>query len=136
MHSKHPVHNKKHTKHLVPHKTHTAHPVHVPKHTGELIRPFESLGGVIEAQSGSSGGAVVNAWGRLIGLISTTSEGDTTDARDLRAVTLSYINRDLAAQTQFDLATTLGGDVVAEALDFYTRIAPNLVGLYIEQLVK
>lgn len=95
-----------------------------------------SLGGVIEAQSGSSGGAVVNAWGRLIGLISTTSEGDTTDARDLRAVTLSYINRDLAAQTQFDLATTLGGDVVAEALDFYTRIAPNLVGLYIEQLVK
>jgi len=48
MHSKHAVHNKKHTKHLVPHKTHTAHPVHVPKHTGELIRPFESLGGVIE----------------------------------------------------------------------------------------
>ena len=48
MHSKHAVHNKKHAKHLVPHKTHTAHPVHVPKHTGELIRPFESLGGVIE----------------------------------------------------------------------------------------
>ncbi len=93
-----------------------------------------SLGGVVEAQSGSSGGAVVNAWGRLIGLISTTSEGNTTATRDLRAITLSYISRDLAAQTQFDLPTILGGDVVLEALDFNTNIAPHLIELYIEQL--
>lgn len=95
-----------------------------------------SLGGIIEAQSGSSGGAVVNAWGRLVGIISTTSSGDTTAQRDLRAVTLSYINTDLAAQTQFDLATTLGGDVAAEALDFTTNEAPNLISLYLAQLSK
>ena len=95
-----------------------------------------SLGGIIEAQGGSSGGAVVNPWARLIGIITTTSEGDTTAARDLRAITLSYISRDLAVQTQFDLATILGGDVVAQALDFNTRTAPHLVDLYIAQLSK
>ncbi|PIR84210.1 hypothetical protein COU18_00460 [Candidatus Kaiserbacteria bacterium CG10_big_fil_rev_8_21_14_0_10_51_14] len=91
-----------------------------------------SLGGVPGAQGGSSGGAAVNAWGFLIGLISTTSEGDTTATRDLRAITLSYINRDLAAQTQFDLATILKGDVFAEAQDFNTRVAPSLINLYLQ----
>ncbi len=95
-----------------------------------------SLGGIIEAQGGSSGGAVVNAWGRLIALISTTSEGETTAARDLRAVTLSYIDRDLAAQTRFDIATTLGGDIAAQALDFNTHTAPRLIDLYLAQLAK
>ena len=95
-----------------------------------------SLGGIIEAQGGSSGGAIVNAWGRLIALISTTSEGETTATRDLRAVTLSYINRDLAAQTRFDIATTLGGDIVAEALEFNTKIAPKLIDLYVAEISK
>lgn len=93
-----------------------------------------SLGGIIGAQSGSSGGAVVNAWGRLIGVITTTSEGATTADRDLRAVTLSYINRDLATQTQFDLATILGGDVIAQAADFKAHEAPALLLLLIEQI--
>jgi hypothetical protein len=95
-----------------------------------------SLGGIVEAQSGSSGGAVVNAWGRLVGLISTTSEGPTTATRDLRALALSYINRDLAIQNQFDLPTVLGGDVAAQAQDFNTRIAPRLIDLYIGELTR
>ena len=95
-----------------------------------------SLGGIVGAQGGSSGGAVVNAWGLLIALISTTSEGDTTATRDLRAITLSYINRDLAAQTQFDIATTLGGDIAAEALEFNTKIAPKLIELYLAEIEK
>ncbi|HEY4508038.1 MAG TPA: trypsin-like peptidase domain-containing protein [Candidatus Paceibacterota bacterium] len=95
-----------------------------------------SLGGIIEAQGGSSGGAVVNAWGRLIALISTTSEGDTTATRDLRAITLSYIDRDLAAQTQFDIATTLGGGVAAQALEFNTKVAPKLIELYLAEIEK
>lgn len=93
-----------------------------------------SLGGIIEAQSGSSGGAVVNAWGRLIGLIVTTSEGQTTGERDLHALALSYINRDLIAQTQFDLPTMLGGNLAAEAQDFDSRVAPGLAQLYIDQI--
>ncbi|MDO8514500.1 MAG: trypsin-like peptidase domain-containing protein [bacterium] len=95
-----------------------------------------SLGGIIGAQSGSSGGAVVNVWGRLIALIATTSEGATTADRDLRAITLSYISRDLAEQTQFDLPTILGGDVSAQAQDFKIRLFPRLVDMYIAELAK
>ena len=75
-------------------------------------------------------------WGGCIALISPTSEGETTATRDLRAVTLSYINRDLAAQTRFDIATTLGGDIVAEALEFNTKIAPKLIDLYVAEISK
>ena len=95
-----------------------------------------SVGGVIEAQSGSSGGPIVNAWGRLIGLIVTTSEGLTTGQRDLHALTLSYINRDIETQSQYDLPTILGGNLVAEADDFNTNAAPALIQLYIDQLLK
>ena len=54
-----------------------------------------SLGGTVVAQSGSSGGAVLNVWGNLIGLIVTTSEGDTTAVRDLRAITMAHVDRGL-----------------------------------------
>ena len=95
-----------------------------------------SLGGVIEAQSGSSGGAVVNAWGRLIGVTTTTSEGATTAERDLRAITLSYIDSDLVAQTGFDLASILGGDISLQAADFKAHEAPALNRLLIDQISK
>lgn len=93
-----------------------------------------SLGGIIEAQSGSSGGAVTNAWGRLVGLVSTTSDGATTASRDLRAITLSYITRDLAAQTGSDLETMLRGDVAAETREFSIHSAPALVEKFLSQL--
>ncbi len=93
-----------------------------------------SLGGVAEAQSGSSGGAILNMWGRLVGLIATASEGDTTADRDLRALTLSYIDRDLVAQTTFTLPMILAGDVRALELDFNTRAAPRLIDLYLKNL--
>src|SRR3989344_4815260 len=70
-----------------------------------------SLGGVPEAQSGSSGGPIVNAWGNLIGIITTTSEGPTTADRELRALTLSYINRDFLAQTGTDIPTFFSDDL-------------------------
>lgn len=95
-----------------------------------------SLGGIIEAQSGSSGGAVVNAWGRLIGLIATTSDGATTMERDLRAITLSYINTDLAAQTSFDLHTILNGDVRAQARDFNADVSPQLIQAFLDELTR
>lgn len=95
-----------------------------------------SLGGVIEAQSGSSGGAVVNGWGRLIGLIATTSQAPTTAGRDLHALTLSYINRDLAAQAQLDLAGILDGDLMAEVRDFQANTAPGLMAKYFKILSR
>ena len=95
-----------------------------------------SIGGVIEAQSGSSGGAVVNAWSRLIGLITTTSEGATTAERTLRATTMSYINRDIKAQTGLDLAAYLHGDLAAREADFNDRIAPDLMEQYFKVLSR
>ncbi len=93
-----------------------------------------SLGGVIQAQGGSSGGAVANPWDRLIGLIVTTSAGETTDQRDLRALTLSYIDRDIAVQTGRNLASILAGDVVAQTADFTTTTVPGLIKKYIDTL--
>jgi hypothetical protein len=95
-----------------------------------------SLGGVIEAQSGSSGGPVVNQWGYLIGLITTTSDATTTAARDLRAVTVSYINRDIETQTGSSLAAFLNGDLVSKESNFNDTIAPGLVRQYIQLLSK
>lgn len=93
-----------------------------------------SVGGVIEAQSGSSGGAVVNAWDRLVGIIVTTSEGATTGERDLRALTLSYIDRDIKTQSGKSLSEILGGDVFAYYSDFSANHAPNLFAKYVPVL--
>ena len=93
-----------------------------------------SIGGVIEAQSGSSGGPVVNAWGWLVGIIATTSDAPTTAGRDLRAVTLSYINRDILAQTGSGLEKFVEGDLAAKVKDFNTNTAPGLISQYIKIL--
>lgn len=93
-----------------------------------------SVGGVAGAQAGSSGGAVVNPWGRLVGLITTTSEGATTAERDLRALTISYIERDIKAQTGLGFAEYLSGDLAARAAEFNAHEAPRLVQLLIDQL--
>ena len=93
-----------------------------------------SLGGIIEAQSGSSGGAVVNAWNRLVGIIATTSTGTTTADRDLRAVALSYINADLAKQSGQDLNSLLSGDPISETLNFNNTLANTLINEYIPVL--
>ncbi len=69
-----------------------------------------SLGGVIVAQQGSSGGALVNAWGKLVGLIVTSSDAKTTAERDLRALTLAHIDRILIQETGLNLAYHLSSD--------------------------
>ncbi len=88
-----------------------------------------SLGGVIQAQGGSSGGAVINAWNYLVGIVTTATEGKTTADRDLHALTLSYINRDLSTQSGTNLAGWLNGDIAAEASAFKTGVAPELEAL-------
>jgi hypothetical protein len=93
-----------------------------------------AIGGVVEAQSGSSGGSVLNAWGRLIGLISTTSDAPTTAGRDLRAIALSYINRDMLVQSGMDLSSFLTGDLTSEEADFNAATAPQLIQQYIQTI--
>jgi hypothetical protein len=95
-----------------------------------------SIGSPIEAQSGSSGGPIVNAWERLVAIITTTSEGATTAERQLRGVTLSYIDRDLTALTGAGLSTLLAGDIDAKTASFTRNQAPGLVETYIPYLSR
>ncbi len=93
-----------------------------------------SVGGVIEAQGGSSGGAIVNAWGRLVGVITTTSDATTTADRDLHSIALSYINTDMAKQTGINLIDTLSKDPAGITQTFTARTAPQLIQKYIDVL--
>lgn len=70
-----------------------------------------SLGATPLAQAGSSGGAVINAWGRLVGIIVTTTEGATTGTRDLRAITLAHINRSFQESVGLGLPAFLEGEI-------------------------
>ena len=94
------------------------------------------LGGVIEAQGGSSGGAIVNEWGYLIGIITTTSEGETTAERELRALTLSYIDRAFARETGYSLSTLLDGNIEEFAEDFARQHIPALTKTLLDQLPR
>ena len=95
-----------------------------------------SIGGVIQAQAGSSGGPVVNAWQKLIGLITTTSAGKTTADRTLRAISLSYVNRDMQVQTGADLRAFLASDLDTIEDEFNAVWLNHLTRLYIDQISK
>ncbi len=58
-----------------------------------------SLGGTIVAQGGSSGGAVINGSGNLVGLIVTSTRKAETKDRNLKAITLTHINNSIKKNT-------------------------------------
>lgn len=85
-----------------------------------------SIGGSIVAQQGSSGGAVADRGGILIGVIVTSTEAPDTGSRDLRALATSYIVRDFEIQYGAPLATFLSKDMTQEASLFTANQAPSL----------
>ncbi len=93
-----------------------------------------SVGGVIEAQGGSSGGPVVNAWRHVVGIIVTTSEGASTAARDLHALSLNYIDRDITALTTKNLEAILSANISLLAAQFSRETTPQLLQKYISAL--
>lgn len=95
-----------------------------------------SVVGSIVSQKGSSGGAVVSRNNKLIGIIVTASEGETTGERELRAITLSHINRSLLAHAGFDLEFLLFGDLLLKMGVFNLTIAPTLAKLLVNELEK
>lgn len=95
-----------------------------------------SLGGSIAAQKGSSGGAVVNEEQKIIGLIVTSSEADSTDDRELRAITLSHIDRSLKKNSGFGLEVLLFGDLNSKVGIFNLVNAPALTKLLTDELNK
>jgi S1-C subfamily serine protease len=93
-----------------------------------------SLGGIIAAQSGSSGGGAINAWKRLVGILTTTSDGATTAERDLRAISLASIDRDFVSQTGMSLASYIAADPAQRSRDFMQGEAPALLRALIEEI--
>jgi hypothetical protein len=95
-----------------------------------------SVGGSILAQQGSSGGAVALQNGLFTGLIVTSSEGETTGARELRALASSYIIRDFEAQKGVSLVSFFGRNLATEAQLFKATAAPTLTKLLTDVLDK
>jgi hypothetical protein len=86
-----------------------------------------SVGGTILSQHGSSGGAVTDQNGVLLGLIVTATDAADTASRDLRAISTPYIIHDFITQTAgTPLPSYLAGDVAAEANTFNSVTAPSL----------
>jgi len=85
-----------------------------------------SIGGSVLAQQGSSGGAVVNDEGRLVGLIVTSSMGVTTSERDLHALTTSHIGRSFKKDTGEDIDSFLRGDLGESVRGFNEKVAPTI----------
>jgi len=96
-----------------------------------------SLGSNLAAQKGSSGGGVIHIPNeKLIGVIVTSTEADTTDKRVLHAITFAHINRSLFNETGFTLAKLLSSDLARQATTFQKTIAPTLTGLLVNELEK
>jgi hypothetical protein len=66
-----------------------------------------TLPGTILARAGISGGPAVDSWGKVVGIMSTSTREDTTAARTLRTISLDYVNRDLRASINLTLAAFL-----------------------------
>ena len=100
--------------------------------TADLI----AVPGTVISQKGSSGGAVIDKYATLIGLISTSSSGDTTSERALNAITLAYINRSMQNELGITLEQFVSQDITDFAKKFQTTNVPNLTKLIIDELTK
>lgn len=95
-----------------------------------------AVGGTVVSQKGSSGGLVVDKHSTLIGVISTSSDGDTTSQRALNAITLSYIDRDLQKELKFGLKEFLSQTPENFAKSFASTTAPLLTKIITDELTK
>lgn len=86
-----------------------------------------ALGGNIVAQKGASGGAIVSSKNKkLVGLIVTTTDAETTGERDLRAITLAHIERSMREQSGSGIREYLKGNLNETAATFERTIFPTL----------
>ena len=95
-----------------------------------------SMTGSITAQKGSSGGAVVDGNGNLIGIIVTATEEKTTDERQVRAITMSHVNSTIDPTFATSLKDLLAGNVREQIELFRTKFAPALSNILVDQLLS
>lgn len=95
-----------------------------------------SFGGTVLAQKGSSGGAVMNNWNELIGLIVTTTDSKITEERDLRAITIAHIDTNLQKQIGVNIKTFFSYNPTKTSETFLKTKAPELKQLLVSALEK
>ncbi len=95
-----------------------------------------SVGGTVISQKGASGGAVIDGKSSLIGIITTSTNATTTSARQLNAITLSYINRILWEEAGEGLAELLSQDSSVVAKTFNDTVAGTLTKILTDVLNK
>lgn len=95
-----------------------------------------SVGGTVVSQKGSSGGAVVDKYATLLGVISTSSDDATTGKRYLGAITLAYINRAMQSELGINLAQFADGDINTFTKKFQEINVPTLTKLITDELKK
>lgn len=92
-----------------------------------------ALGGSAAAQEGSSGGGVVDASGRLVGTITTSTVEGATDTRNLVAISASYIRSQYAHEMDSTLNDLLSESTSFSVADFAPQI-PQLRSIVTAQL--
>lgn len=93
-----------------------------------------SLGDTTLSYGGSSGGAVVDEYNMLIGIINSSTDGSTAKERELRAITLAHIDRSLKKYTGFDLNFWLLGNLTLKAALYNSGVAPALTSQLVQEL--
>lgn len=103
---------------------------------GENTLDIVGLGGNLLAQKGASGGGVVDGAGELAGLITTALVEGNTDARDVRALTIDYVNRAFTEEAGFPLFELKDANLTSLTEQFNTVLAPQLRKKLTEVLYK
>lgn len=87
-----------------------------------------SIGETFLAQSGSSGGMVLDQYGSLIGIITTISDAQNVP-REARALSLVYIDRDLNKNLGFGIANLIAQAATTRA-SYESNELPKILAQY------
>ena len=105
--------------------------------TSQGLIDVVSVNGIIGAQEGSSGGALVRAEdGKLLGIIATRSAGETTGERNLFSLSIPYINADIATDLKKTLQEFLASDIEAYQEWFDANVRPRLKEKLMSEIEK
>ncbi|KKT74886.1 MAG: hypothetical protein UW71_C0012G0001, partial [Parcubacteria group bacterium GW2011_GWB1_44_7] len=95
-----------------------------------------SVSGSVVAQKGASGGAVVGSDGKLIGIITTATDANTTSERSLQAITIAHIENSLNEEVGMNLESLLSGNLNERFQSFQKNLVPALTGILMKELNK
>lgn len=93
-----------------------------------------STGGTYLSQRGSSGGAVLDENGALIGIFVTSTQNKDLGGRDLRAITLSHIERSLRSYAGLSVKALMSGDVFEISHEFNEKVSPILADILLGEI--